>query len=48
MQLTLWFLIVSYGIFYAHQSGKRVRGMGADDNRRRTGGGWNKQEGRMG
>jgi hypothetical protein len=35
MQLTLWFLIVSYGIFHAHESRKGVRGMG----RMTTGGG---------
>jgi hypothetical protein len=54
MQLTLWFLIVSYGIFHTHESGKGVRGMG----RMTTGGGqgedginrkegWDKQEGRL-
>ena len=54
MHLTLWLLIVSYGIFHAHESGKRRTGMG----RMTTGGGqgedginrkegWDKQEGRV-
>ncbi len=47
MHLTLWFLIVSYGVSHRPRKGEKGDGNGADDNRVRTGKGWDKQDGRV-
>ena len=47
MHLTLWFLIVSYGVSHRPRKGEKGDGNGADDNRVRAGEGWDKQDGRV-
>ena len=47
MHLTLWFLIVSYGVFHRPRKWEKGDGNGADDNRVRTGEGWEKQDVRV-